>query len=86
MIPTKLWLHQSVRDFWQDVNWENRAIAPSKKEFQPLSLTLSIKSYFNLIPWEEIAIAAAPIPTPEVLAPEKSETLDDLLSDVFQFF
>jgi len=87
MISTKQWLQQSVREFWQDVNWENQAIAPKgQAKFQPLSLTLSVKNYFSLIPWENQAIAATPISTPEPAEPPKSETLEDLLSDVFEFF
>jgi hypothetical protein len=72
---------QSVRTFWQGVNWENRPIVTNQSKSQ----ALTVQDYFALIPWSGVAIAQSsskPLPGQSSI---KSETLEDFLND-FKFF
>jgi hypothetical protein len=79
---------QSVRTFWQGVNWENRSsfsnssVASNLPSLENISLNLAVGNYFALIPWSGVAIAT---PKPKVIEP-KSETLADFLDDISKFF
>jgi hypothetical protein len=90
------WQLQPLRDFWQNVNWENRAIAPisisnpnNNGSAPVLSLLMSVREYFRAISWTGIPeIAASP---PEVKLSsssinESNETLEDFLDDISKFF
>lgn len=99
---TKSRMPESVRSFWQGVNWDDRPVQPGTPQVstaqlheeaevvgeQSLALTLSVKQYFSAIPWSGIAIVAAAPATlpPSTDTEEDSETLDDFLSDVSDFF
>jgi len=75
-------MSQSVKVFWQGVNWENRVITVIKSN----SMTLAVGNYFNMIPWSGVAIAQS---VPKPIMPQntdKSETLEDFLDDVSKFF
>ncbi|CAN1213375.1 hypothetical protein TUMEXPCC7403_24430 [Tumidithrix helvetica PCC 7403] len=100
MNTTSTWTQQSVRSFWQGVNWENRpqvvTAAPSQGignlnghvAIAPtLDLKLSVNQYFSMIPWSGIPLAAAPTPSLGVAkVEEKKETLEDFLDDISSFF
>ncbi|MEE3719425.1 hypothetical protein V2H45_22025 [Tumidithrix elongata RA019] len=100
MSTTSTWSRQSVRSFWQGVNWENRPqIVPSlldrggdslngQTAIAPtLSLKFSVTQYFSMIPWSGVPLAAAPVPLPTLpIAEEKKETLEDFLDDISSFF
>jgi hypothetical protein len=91
-MSTPDWRLQPLQTFWQNVNWENRAIAPTVslngKAPQQLSLLLSVREYFRSISWTGI-IEIAATPEPQVYhAPidESNETLEDFLDDISNFF
>jgi len=73
---------QSVKAFWQGVNWENHAISSLKSH----SMTSNVRDYFGMIPWSGVAIAQS---VPKPIMPQntdKSETLEDFLDDISKFF
>lgn len=78
-------MQQTVKAFWQGVNWENRPNFGRASVNQPNSMTLNVRDYFGTIPWSGVAIAAS---TPISLPPDigKSETLEDFLDDISRFF
>jgi hypothetical protein len=88
------WRLQPLVSFWQNVNWENRAIAPtavSKNGHHPLlSLSMSVREYFRAISWTgipEIASTVAEIkPSNSSMVDESNETLEDFLDDISKFF
>ena len=94
-MSTSDWRVQPLRNFWQNVNWENRAIAPASisnannnGSAPVLSLLMSVREYFRAISWTGIPeIAASP---PEVKltssTDESNETLEDFLDDISKFF
>lgn len=78
-------LRQSVKAFWQGVNWENRPITDTKKS-SGFAMTLAVQDYFGMIPWSGVAIAQS-IPKPIMpLDTANSETLEDFLDDISKFF
>ncbi|OIP70694.1 MAG: hypothetical protein AUK48_13285 [Oscillatoriales cyanobacterium CG2_30_44_21] len=88
------WRLQPLQTFWQSVNWENRAIAPTittsanGKVSQTLSFLMSVRDYFRAVSWNGIPeIAATPEPQSKA-APidESKETLEDFLDDISNFF
>jgi hypothetical protein len=85
-----LTLNKSVRGFFGGVNWENRPQVVSSSPVgaaSVLSFRLSVRDYFNQIPWSGIPIAAAPTPQPSPAdVEEKQETLEDFLDDISSFF
>ncbi|MCX5934904.1 MAG: hypothetical protein NTU99_08990 [Pseudanabaena sp. LacPavin_0818_WC45_MAG_42_6] len=87
------WRLQPLRNFWQSVNWENRAIAPitsnNGKGAQTLSLLMSVRQYFRAISWTGIPEIAATTPEPKLSSNSidaSNETLEDFLEDISQFF
>ncbi len=86
------WMLQSVRSFWQGVNWENHPlelISPPNSDGTPtvLSLKLAVKQYFSLIAWTGDSIAPqATTPNLPIDDDDKSETLDDFIDDISKFF
>lgn len=99
MNNSNTWIRQSVRSFWQGINWENRPLEIVTNQLngqangQPmvasaLSLSLPVKKYFSLIQWTGIPLAAPPVQssTPIQVEQEKLETLEDFLDDISQFF
>jgi hypothetical protein len=87
------WRLQPLRNFWQGVNWENRAIAPiainNGQSAQPLSLLMSVREYFRGISWTGIPEIAATAPEPKLsisAIDANTETLEDFLDDISQFF
>jgi hypothetical protein len=91
------WHLQTLRNFWQGVNWENRAIAqlsrdqPSSNNGRPalLSFSMSVREYFRAISWTgipEIAVTSHET-KPNISSDDESkETLEDFLDDVSKFF
>lgn len=79
------WLQSSVREFFSQLNWDDRPlnlqdIAVDPVSPQPLSLDMSVSYYFSAIDWEGSAIAA-PIAIPDLpSAPARDLTLDDFSS------
>jgi hypothetical protein len=93
MMPsTAPWGQQTLRAFWQSVNWDNRplAIAPQPQSAAPpgssdglLSLSLTVGEYFRNIPWSGIApvaVVASPSAIDEEFSTEDAPTLDDFMS------
>ncbi|TYQ26631.1 hypothetical protein PseudUWO311_10965 [Pseudanabaena sp. UWO311] len=87
------WRLQPLRNFWQSVNWENRAITPmtsnNGKSAQTLSLLMSVSQYFRAISWTGIPEIAATTPEPKLSSNSidaSNETLEDFLDDISQFF
>jgi hypothetical protein len=76
---------QSVKEFWQGVNWENIATRHLHQS-STMPMTLSVQDYFAMIPWSGIAIAQSrpkPILIEEI---SNTETLEDFLDDISKFF
>jgi hypothetical protein len=87
------WRLMPLRNFWQDVNWENRKVAPvlsndsNGKVTQTLSFSMSVRDYFRAISWTGIpAIAATAAPKISEPIDETKETLEDFLDDIYKFF
>jgi hypothetical protein len=81
-IESSAFKRQSVKAFWQGVNWENRALAVTKSK----SVMVTVGDYFGVVPWSGVAIAQS---VPKPIMPQntdKSETLEDFLDDVSKFF
>lgn len=94
-MSTSDWRVQPLRNFWQNVNWENRAIAPASisnvnNGIAPvLSLLMSVREYFRAISWTGIPEIAAPQPELKLTSStidESNETLEDFLDDISKFF
>ncbi len=96
-MSTSDWRVQPLRNFWQNVNWENRAIAPASTSSPNhngsapvLSLLMSVREYFRAISWTGIPEIAA-LPTEMKLInsstiDQSNETLEDFLDDISKFF
>jgi hypothetical protein len=91
------WQLQPLRSFWQNVNWENRAIAPASisnannnGSAPVLSLLMSVREYFRAISWTGIPEIAASPPEAKLSSSstidESNETLEDFLDDISKFF
>ena len=92
------WRLQTLRNFWQGVNWENRAIAqfvsdqPNSNNGKPptLSLLMSVREYFRAISWTgipEIAVTSHETkPNLPSIDDASKETLEDFLDDISNFF
>ncbi|WP_156800339.1 hypothetical protein [Thalassoporum mexicanum] len=94
------WQDQTVLSFWKAVNWENMPIAvaavtqqqdgsPALNVVTTLSMELPVQKYFAAIPWSGVGeIGAVPQATTDNIgSPEdRSDTLDDFLDDISQFF
>ncbi len=91
------WQLQPLRNFWQGVNWENRAIATlstnsaiSNGSIAPaLSFMMSVREYFRAIAWAgipEIAATAIEANLSSANLDESNETLEDFLDDISKFF
>jgi len=89
------WQLQPLRSFWQNVNWENRAIAPvlisnpsnNNGSAPILSLLMSVREYFRAISWTGIPeIAASPTEVKLSTIDASNETLEDFLDDISKFF
>lgn len=65
------WLQLSVRQFFEQCNWDGRAIAPPSTSTEStgtapasstsLTLTLSVRQFFDEFPWEGNPTIAAPV-------------------------
>ena len=88
------WRTQSLRSFWQEVNWDNRTLVTTVDNHQSvssLSFTMSVREYFRAIAWTGVpAIAmtntAAKAEAMSILVDESKETLEDFLNDISSFF
>ena len=89
------WQLQPLRNFWQNVNWENRAIAPvlisnpsnNNGSAPILSLLMSVREYFRAISWTGIPeIAASPPEVKLSTIDASNETLEDFLDDISKFY
>jgi hypothetical protein len=89
------WRVQSLRSFWQDVNWDNRPLITTIDNRQQvassLSFTMSVREYFRAIAWTGVpAIAmtntAAKAEAKAIPVDETKETLEDFLNDISSFF
>ncbi|NJK34564.1 MAG: hypothetical protein HC919_06210 [Oscillatoriales cyanobacterium SM2_2_1] len=90
--PTGIWGQQTLKSFWQSINWDNRplAIAPHSSNGQSLlggsgilSFNLTVGEYFRNIPWSGIApvaVVAVGTPTDDELSTDDAPTLDDFMS------
>jgi hypothetical protein len=96
-MSTSDWRVQPLRNFWQNVNWENRAIAPASisnannnGSAPVLSLLMSVREYFRAISWTGIPEIAASPPEAKLSSSstidESNETLEDFLDDISKFF
>ena len=95
-MSTSDWRVQPLRNFWQNVNWENRAIAPASisnannnGSAPVLSLLMSVREYFRAISWTGIPEIAALQPEVKLTSStidESNETLEDFLDDISKFF
>ena len=95
-MSTSDWRVQPLRNFWQNVNWENRAIAPASisnannnGSAPVLSLLMSVREYFRAISWTGIPEIAASQPEVKLTSSsidESNETLEDFLDDISKFF
>jgi hypothetical protein len=95
-MSTSDWRVQPLRNFWQNVNWENRAIAPASianannnGSAPVLSLLMSVREYFRAISWTGIPEIAASQPELKLTSSaidESNETLEDFLDDISKFF
>ncbi len=87
--PSPAWLQQSVREFFTNINWENRVIvqpasAPTLESLDDLgvapvgiqlNLAMRVNEYFAAIPWDGIPMIAAPPPVAaEAVAVEQEST------------
>ncbi|NUN64101.1 hypothetical protein HCU40_04885 [Pseudanabaena biceps] len=91
-MSTSDWRLQPLQTFWQNVNWENQAIAPTRnlngKAPESLSFLMSVKDYFRAISWTGI-LEIASTSEPKIVHPpidETQETLEDFLDDISNFF
>ncbi len=88
------WRVQSLRSFWQEVNWDNRTLVTTVDNqhiVSSLSLTMSVREYFRAIAWTGVpAIATtntvAKAEAKANLVDETKETLEDFLNDISSFF
>lgn len=94
------WRLQSLRSFWQGINWDNRAIAPvisnPTNSASTLSLLMSVREYFRSIAWTGIPDIASTAIDPKLnpklnsnsnsAVDENRETLEDFLDDISKFF
>jgi hypothetical protein len=81
------WLSNSLTSFWQAVNWENLQI-PVPTNSSSLDRYLSVKDYFQSIPWV-ITTTAAPqlVNDPSAMNGQSpQDTLNDFLQDISEFF
>jgi hypothetical protein len=66
------WLQQTVRQFFNQFNWEDhtpeiqelRRTTATASSSEPLSLTLTVKQFFGSINWDGDAIASMSDPEP----------------------
>lgn len=81
------WLANSLNNFWQAVNWENLQIAPQSNG-SLIDRRLSVKAYFQSIPWVVTTVAAPQLSAPvsSVNGTETQDTLNDFLQDISEFF
>jgi hypothetical protein len=88
------WRLKSLRNFWQEVNWDNRTLVTTVDNHQSvanLSFTMSVREYFRAIAWTGVpAIAmtntAAKAEAKADPVDESKETLEDFLNDISSFF
>lgn len=83
------WLQLSVQQFFEQCNWDGRAIAPAAAPLSDgaaapdtsLNLTLSVRQFFDEFPWEGKPAIAAPVLFDALEADDTAEsdiTLDDI--------
>lgn len=81
------WLQKTVQDFFAAINWDDHPPevqeikqVVSETQDMSLSLTLSVKQFFESIPWDGKAVAAPIVDEPLAEPPPaggESFTLDD---------
>lgn len=100
MKNANLWMRQSVKVFWQGVNWENRLMPsvvvhpetngkPSVSPSFTFDLRMSVRDYLNAINWSGSPVVAAPVVVAPTIVDNKEDTvdtLDDFLDDITKFF
>lgn len=96
------WLQQSVQQFFQDVNWDGRVLAPPPVEddleitalfpadappvSSSLSFTMTVSNYFAAIPWDGVPMIGAPIVTDTPTDAAAPEEKSVTLDDLFSSF
>lgn len=91
------WRLQPLKNFWQNVNWDNRPIVISTNNGNgtssapTLSFLMSVREYFRAISWTGIPAIAVTSTDPKTSASqteidENNETLEDFLDDISKFF
>lgn len=90
------WLQLSVRQFFEQCNWDGRAIAPTppsttSSDTEPtpstsLTLTLSVRQFFNEFPWEGNPTIAAPVIFDALEADDDVAGSDITLEDITDLF
>jgi hypothetical protein len=89
------WQVQSLRNFWQEVNWDNRTLVTTVDNHQSvssLSFTMSVREYFRAIAWTGVPAIAMTNTAAKAEAKanppidESKETLEDFLNDISSFF
>lgn len=77
------WLRSPVSQFFTHFNWDNhslevQATKRAQTDDAPLSLTLSVRHFFDSIAWDGSATAPAPPELPSPAQPSDNKfTLDD---------
>lgn len=76
------WVQTSVREFFSQLNWDDRPLNPQETDLGPvssqaLSLDMSVSYYFSAIDWDGSTIAAPISISEPPSAPSNDLTLDD---------
>ncbi|MGP1384183.1 MAG: hypothetical protein ACTS2F_11540 [Thainema sp.] len=88
------WLQLSVRQFFEQCNWDGRAIAPTASPVSDdatvsdtsLNLTLSVRQFFDEFPWEGKPAIAAPVLFDALEADDDIAESDITLEDITDLF
>lgn len=90
------WLQLSVRQFFEQCNWDGRVIAPPLISTEsmgtipapssPLTLTLSVRQFFDEFPWEGNPTIAAPVIFDALEADDDIAGSDITLEDISDLF
>lgn len=90
------WLQLSVRQFFEQCNWDGRAIAPAPTVTDQLgtapaaatslNLALSVRQFFNEFPWEGKPTIAAPVIFDALETDEDASGSDITLEDISNLF
>ena len=90
------WLQLSVRQFFEQCNWDGRAISPASPQAPAagnapapstsLTLTLSVQQFFDEFPWEGNPTIAAPVIFDALEADDDVAGSDITLEDISDLF